>query len=117
RGAYGLERGVRTGHRGGAGEAGSRVDLAVEGGSGLDLPGGEPAGQLALERRAQPGDDEVAVDVDAHPVGQGVHGGLDPHPGVDERHIQVESHSEHPTRVPAAVEVGLRRSAALAWYG
>src|SRR4051812_6700929 len=53
--AYCLDGGMGTRHRGRAGDAGGRVRLAVGGSRVVDLPGREPASQLALDGRPQPG--------------------------------------------------------------
>ena len=67
---------------------------AVAGGQLGDARLVDPVGELDLERRTEPADDGLDVDVDARLGDQRLEAGADAGPGVDQRHVEIEPDDE-----------------------
>lgn len=86
-----LDRGTRSGHRLGRGDAQGPEQFSVSPCSAVDVSGGEPPGQQGLKRRAEMVDDPLHVDAGANLTLECRHGRFDPASRVDKRHVQVET--------------------------
>lgn len=98
---HGRDRLGGAGHRGGRGDGDRRVHLAVQVGHGGQLLRREPVDQLVRERRPEPGDRQIGVDVRPRPLRQRQIAGVDTGPGVDEGHVEIEADGQGGLRVRA----------------
>src|SRR3569833_1616995 len=84
-----------AGHRNGGGLCVFAVEGSVDVGHRRDVLGGEPVGQLGLQRRSEPGDDGGRVDGHARVLGERGERGGATLSGDGESEVQVEANGDH----------------------